>query len=363
MKRWPLAMMCAALCATSAWAGKTRNVILIIPDGVRWQEVFTGADPTLLNEEAGGSWESPQELRRKYWHDAPEERRRKLFPFLWDTVAKRGQIFGNRHKESVARVTNPHWFSYPGYNEMSTGVADPRIDSNSYGPNPNVSVFEWLNRKPDFAGKVEVFATWATFSDIFNGARSKLPIRSGAALVDARDTSERGVLLSELYRATTRLEGADPYDSFLHIVLSDHLRRHRPRVLFVGFGDTDIFQHLGRYDAFLEAAHSFDGFVAGLWRQLQSTPEYKDQTTLIISTDHGRGSGPREWRDHGAGNPGSDAIWIAVIGPDTPPLGERQGVDAVTQSQLAATVAAFVGEDYRAFNPDAAPPIRAVLSP
>ena len=343
---------CVTLCcASAAWAGKTRNVILVIADGVRWQEVFTGADPALLNEE----------LKKKYWDDDPTVRRRKLFPFLWETAATRGQIYGNQTKGSVAQVTNTMWFSYPGYNEMATGVADPRIDTNEFGPNPNVTVFEWLNTRPGFAGRVEVFATWATFADIFNGARSRLPIRSGATLVDANDKSARGALLSELYRTTTRLEGADPYDSFVHVVLRDHLRAHRPRVLFVGYGETDTFQHMGRYDAFLEAAHSFDGYLADLWQQLQSTPAYKDQTTLIVSTDHGRGSGPVEWRDHGVDQKGSDGIWIAVIGPDTPPLGERHEMAPVTQSQIAATIAALVGEDFRQFNPTAAPPLREVL--
>ncbi len=99
------------------------------------------------------------------------------------------------------------WFSYPGYNEMSTGVADPRIDSNEFGPNPIVSVFEWLNTRPAFAGKVDIFATWATFHDIFNGPRSKLPIRAGQTLVDANDRTPRGELMRELYRTTTRLPG------------------------------------------------------------------------------------------------------------------------------------------------------------
>ena len=359
-----LSMICVTLCCTSAaWAGKTRNVILVIADGVRWQEVFTGADPTLLNGEAGGSWESADELKKKYWDDNPDARRRKLFPFLWGTVATQGQIYGNQDKGSVAHVTNPHAFSYPGYNEMSTGVADPRIDSNEFGPNPNVTVFEWLNAKPAFAGKVGVFATWATFADIFNGARSKLPIRAGATLVDANDRSARGELLSELYRTTTRLEGADPFDSFVHVALRDHLRTHRPRVLFVGYGDTDTWQHMGRYDNFLETAHSFDAYMADLWRQLQSTQGYKDQTTLIISTDHGRGSGRTEWRDHGASNKGSDAIWVAVIGPDTRSLGERRDIPAVTQAQIAATIAALVGQDFQSFDPKAAPPIRDVLAP
>lgn len=345
-----LTLVFAGLFAAPAWAGKTRNVILVISDGVRWQEIFTGADAQLLNEDT----------RARYWHDDPELRRRKLFPFLWETVASQGQIFGNRNKGSVARVTNGMWFSYPGYNEMSTGVADPRIDSNEFGPNPNVSVFEWLNGKPAFNGKVEIFGTWAAFARIFNGGRSGMPIRAGATLVDAADQSPRGQLMNELYRTTTRLEGEDPYDSFLHVALRDRVRAKQPRVLFVGYGETDTFQHLGRYDAFLEAAHSFDAYVKELWQQVQSMPAYKDQTTLIISTDHGRGSGPTEWRDHGVKQAGSDAIWIAVMGPDTRAMGERRDVSPVMQAQIAATIASLLGEDFREFNPAAAAPLRDV---
>ncbi len=341
------------LCFVSAaCAGETRNVVLVIADGVRWQEVFTGADQTLLYGD---------ELKKKYWDEDPEVRRRKLFPFLWETVGTRGQIYGNQHKGSVARVTNTKWFSYPGYNEMASGVDDPRIDSNEYGPNPNVTVFEWLNTRPGFAGKVEIFGTWATFADIFNGARSRLPIRAGATLVDANDKSAAGLLLNELYQTTTRLGGTDPYDSFLHVVVRDHLRRHRPRVLFIGYGDTDSWQHMDRYDNFLETAHSFDAYLAELWRQVQAKAGFKDRTTLIVSTDHGRGSGPVEWREHGVEQKGSEDIWIAVIGPDTPPLGERRDAAVVTQAQIAATIAALVGEDFQAYKPNAAPPLREVL--
>jgi len=140
------------------------------------------------------------------------------------------------------------------------------------------------------------------------------------------------------------------------------LKTHRPRVLFVGYGDTDTWGHVGRYDALLETVHSFDGFVADLWKQLQSIPAYKDKTTLIISTDHGRGSGPVEWKDHGVEEKGSENIWIAVMGPDTPPLGERHNVAPVTQSQIAATIAAVVGQDFRAFKPAAAPSLLEALS-
>jgi len=135
--------------AHAAGAPHTRNVVLIVSDGVRWQEVFTGADPTLLNEEHGGIWDKEQDLRKEFWRDDPRERRKALFPFLWGTVALQGQIFGNQQLGSIARVTNGLAFSYPGYNEMLTGHADPHINSNEFGPNPNVSVFEWLNTLPD----------------------------------------------------------------------------------------------------------------------------------------------------------------------------------------------------------------------
>jgi hypothetical protein len=352
----------ALICLPSAFAGKTRNVILVISDGVRWQEIFTGADPLLLNEKEGGSWTPEAELRAKYWNDDPQVRRRMLFPFLWGTVAAHGQIFGNQLEGSVAHVENPMWFSYPGYNEMSTGVADPRIDSNDFGPNPNVSVFEWLNGMPEFAGKVDIFATWSEFHDIFNEKRSHLRVRSGSTLIDANDRSPQGRLLKELYDTTTRLESDDPLDSFLHIAVREHLKTHHPRVLFVGYGDTDSYGHMGRYDSLLDTAHSFDGFVADLWRQVQSIPAYKDKTTLIISTDHGRGSGPIEWKEHGVEEKGSENIWIAVLGPDTPAFGERRHAPTVTQSQIAATIAALLGKDYRAYKPQAAPSLLEALA-
>jgi len=364
-KPWIAALLClaglGALAPAAADAPKTRNVVLIVTDGLRWQEVFTGADPLLLNDKAGGSWTPVAELRQKYWSDDPNERRRLLLPFLWGTVAKQGQLLGNQQQGSRAEVTNGKWFSYPGYNEMASGAADARIDRNEFGPNPNQTVFEWLNGQPGFAGKVEIFGTWNTFHDIFNDARSHLPVRSGATLVDPADRSPRGRLLLELYRTTTRLEDPDPFDSFLYVTLAEHLKTHHPRVLFVGFGDTDNWAHAGRYDALLDTAHNVDYFIGRLWQQMQAIPEYRDRTTFIITTDHGRGGGLVEWKEHGIEEAGSGNIWLAVIGPDTAPLGERKNVATVTQAQIAATVAAFVGQDYRKAKPAAAAPIGELL--
>jgi len=84
-------------------------VVLIVSDGLRWQEIFTGADPTLLNEEHGGIWASEASLKQQFWDDDPKVRRRLLFPFLWDVVAKQGQIFGIKPRAALpgSRTVSP----------------------------------------------------------------------------------------------------------------------------------------------------------------------------------------------------------------------------------------------------------------
>jgi hypothetical protein len=340
---------------------KTRNVVLIISDGLRRQEIFTGADPTLLNEKHGGIWDKEADLRREFWRDDPNERRKVLFPFLWTMVAAHGQIFGNPAKDSVARVTNGLAFSYPGYNEMITGHADPRINSNEFGPNPNVSVFEWLNGLPELHGRVGVYGTWATFKDIFNVKRSNLPMLVGYDLPYSGELTPRQALLNRLYTSTTKLDDEAVYDAFMQVPLLESFAKSQPRVLFVGYGETDNWAHAGRYDLVLHSAHAFDQFVEELWNTLQALPAYKDQTTFIITTDHGRGGGLTQWKEHGVDEKGSEYIWIAVMGPDTAPLGERSHTAEVHQAQIAATVAAFLGKDYRAAAPQAAPPLSGVV--
>jgi len=348
--------------AAGVFAAETRNVVLIVSDGLRWQEIFTGADPTLLNEKTGGSWLSEADLRKRYWRDNTAERREALFPFLWGTVAKQGQLYGNQLQGSIAQVTNGKAYSYPGYNEMSVGFPNDAIDSNEFGPNPNATVFEWLNKFDEFRGRVAIYGTWSAYDDIFNKQRSHLVMQTGWTLPKKAHETPRDALLRELYDTTTRFDEEDAPNSLLQIPLLDYVKSAKPRVLFVGYGETDNWAHQGRYDLVLDSAHRFDFFVRQLWDAMQAIPQYRGHTTFIITTDHGRGSGPTEWKEHGVEEKGSENIWIALMGPDTAPRGERTHVGRVTQAQIAATVAAFVGKDYHRVVPKSAPPIDGVLS-
>src|SRR5437762_14194066 len=82
---------------------KTQNVFLIITDGFRWQEVFTGAEEQLMTKETGGV-KATNELRKAFWRDTAEARREALLPFFWSEIGRRGQIFGNQTKGSVVTV-------------------------------------------------------------------------------------------------------------------------------------------------------------------------------------------------------------------------------------------------------------------
>lgn len=341
---------------------KTENVVLITTDGLRWQEVFTGAEKELISKTPGGVADVPT-LESKYWRETPEERRAALLPFFWNTIAREGQLFGNLDKGSSSKITNTMKFSYPGYNEILTGFFDPRIDSNAKKPNENFTVLEWLHRKPAFDGKVAAYSAWDVTPYIINRERCQFPVMGGWEPLPEPNPNPRQQLLNELIADTTRPNSAEVIDSILYQAAREHLERHKPRVMYIGFLETDAWGHAGRYDNLLTSANAVDQYIQRIWELLQSIDQYRDKTTLIISTDHGRGTGPTDWKNHGKTIVGCEEMWMAFLGPDTPPLGERTNCDPVTQSQIAATLAAFLGEDYHAAEPRSGAVISDVLPP
>lgn len=106
-----------------------------------------------------------------------------------------------------------------------------------------------------------------------------------------------------------------------------------------------------------QSAGRIAALLADLWQTLQSTEPYRSPTTLFVTTDHGRGRTPADWAEHDAGIPGCQDIWIAVMGPDTPAIGEVRNTPGVTQGTVAATMLQHLDLDWREFNPDAATPV------
>lgn len=339
---------------------KTQRIIFVMTDGLRWQEVFNGADINLMNKENGGA-EDPGPLKKLYWRDDLSSRRQALMPFLWTTVNRQGQLYGNREFESDAYVLNGLNFSYPGYNETLTGFADERINSNDKVLNPNVTVLEWLNQKTAFHGKVAAFGAWDCFPFIFNAQRAGFLVNAGYDPLTTVPLTPRLELLNQLKSEEPPYLGEEPVDALTFQTALEYMKTRQPKVLYISLGETDEWAHQGNYSEYLGAAHRADAWLKVLWDAVNSLPAYRGSTTLIFSPDHGRGDAPLGWKDHGQKVPQSKYIWMAFLGPDTAALGERSHIAPVTQSQIAATIAALLGEDYNAAVPKAGAPIRDVL--
>ena len=75
------ALACITVPATAASPGttKTQNIIFVMTDGLRWQEVFGGAESVIMTKENGGVT-NPDALKKAYWRETAEDRRRILMP-------------------------------------------------------------------------------------------------------------------------------------------------------------------------------------------------------------------------------------------------------------------------------------------
>jgi hypothetical protein len=354
---FPLLALLTAVGAASAQPVSDPKVIVVTLDGMRWQEVFGGMDSALGFGAAGGAQDTAH-LRERFWKPTAAERRAALLPFFWREVAPRGQVFGDSLAGSVVRVTNGRRFSYPGYNELFSGAPDDRIDSNDKVPNPNVTVLEWLNGRDAFRGRIAAFGSWDVFPFIFNAERSGIPV---TALGPPFPGTSRAVeqLINDVAGDLPRLWSGAALDAPAIQAALETLRSRRPRVLVLLLGETDEWAHARRYDLYLDAARRADRAIERLWKTAQSLAEYRDRVSLLIATDHGRGRSD-DWTDHGRDVPAADRIWMAVMGPRTPALGVRAGVSG-TQAQVAATIAALLGEDWQSARPGVAPPLAGAI--
>jgi hypothetical protein len=351
MKRVTLLLVFSIGFLTIVAQHKTENVVIVTLDGMRWQEVFGGVDEVLMNDSVFNR--NRKGIQEKFWAATAAEKRNKLFPFLWTTIAAQGQIYGNRLYGNKLDNANPYWFSYPGYNEIFTGYPDTAINSNDKIPNPNENVLEFINKQKGYAGRVAAFTTWDVFPFILNSKRSGVYVNAD---VDTIRLNAPGLqLVNDMQLLTTRPIGVRP-DIFTYMAGREYLKAYQPKLLYIAFDETDDFAHAGLYDQYLASAHAEDAMIGDLWKTIQSMPQYCNKTTLIVTCDHGRGDAVKaSWKDHGSKIADAHELWLAVIGPDTPAAGEIKTVGQLYQQQIAATVAKLLGFSFTANHPVGAP--------
>jgi hypothetical protein len=336
------------------------NLILITLDGARTEEIFGGLDVAVLRStlsEKATLEDHP--IVERFNAGTPEERRERLMPFFWrELMARHGSIAGNPRLESSVTLTNNHRFSYPGYSEILLGEAhDEVIKSNDRVQNPYVTLLEELRthlRLP--ASRAAAFASWEVFNEIVEHTPGVLTVNAGYEAVDQPDQTARE--LSRLQFETPTPWNSVRHDAYTFGLAMAHLRSARPRLLYLALGETDDWAHDGRYDRVLETYARTDRYLAELWAWLQSQDDYRGRTHLLITTDHGRGRTPADWRNHGAKIDGAQHVWMAFVSPRVTRRGEWRDHPPLRTNQAAATMAAWMGLDWNALRPAAGRPIR-----
>ncbi len=346
----------ASLTAVTA-AQSQPAVILVTLDGARIEEVFGGLDTSIVASQLkDGQRLEDQPIYKRLWAATPEARREKLMPFFWGTLMKaHGSIAGNPATGSRVYVTNRHWFSYPGYSEILVGRAhDDVIKSNDPLRNPNQTVLQFLKASHGLnRDQVAAFTSWSIFSAIVESRQGDITVNAGYQTYESRTDEVRR--LSDLQFETPTPWNSVRHDAYTFRFAMDHLARHKPRVLYLALGETDDWAHDGRYDRVLETYTRTDQYLKQLWDWLQAQPEYRGRTHILITTDHGRGRTPADWRDHGAKVNGAGETWMAFVSPSMSQRGEWRAHQPLMASQVAATLIAWTGADPKKFAGAAGP--------
>jgi hypothetical protein len=329
------------------------NIFIITTDGFRWQEIFNGADPLIINNPA--FVKDTALLKDMYWDDDVNERRKMLMPFVWKTLLKKGSLYGNRNYENKVTMSNAYRFSYAGYNEILTGYADPAIITNSKKWNNNETLLEFLNKQPEYKNKVAAFTSWNLFEYILNKKQGTFYLNSGYQSISNDTLTATELLVNAVQTNAVDNTQHTRNDMLTFVSAKEYIQTRHPKVVFISLGETDEYAHGGHYDGYLQSAHLFDEYLAQLWYLVNNDPFYKNNTGFIITTDHGRGQKAASWIRHGLFTPGSSNAWLMTLGNLFEAKGEVKKKSEIFTEQLAKTITGLLGYQFNPAHPAADP--------
>jgi hypothetical protein len=344
-------LACVLALSTQAFSqiNTSPNIFIITTDGFRWQEIFNGADSIIINNPL--YVKDTALLKQLYWDTNVDERRKMLLPFVWKTLALQGAIYGNRNYANKVSVANPYRFSYAGYNEIFTGFADPAVIANKKKWNYNDNLLQFLNNQQEYKNNVAAFASWNLFNYIFNKRESNFYLNSGYENIDHDSLTNTEILANGVQQYGVDNLQVTRNDMLTFVTAKEYIQTKHPKVVYIGFGETDEYAHSGKYDDYLQSAHLFDEYLKELWYLVNRDPFYKNNTSFIITTDHGRGQKSNTWVRHDMFTKGSKDTWLMTLGNQFETKGEVKTTDEIFNEQLAQTIAHLLGYDFTADHP------------
>lgn len=288
------------------------RVVLVVIDGVRWQDVFQGVDPDL----AKTYMLPPKEVLGVS----------ELVPNLHRLATEDGLAFGAPGVGEAMFASGPNYVSQPGYIEMFSERRAFGCLSNDCPKTTEPTFVDAIAEST--SGSAAVITSW----EIIGRAAAVHPERLVVSTGQSRGENQAQLRVNahaarslEMGRIAAAWPGHGEYraDKYTREIALEYLEERRPRFLFVGLGDTDEYAHLGDYRGYLRALHEADATVGRILETLDRMGDDGRHTTVLVTTDHGR---ERGFVSHGGFAPESSRVWM-IAGGNVRPEG-RVALDA-----------------------------------
>jgi hypothetical protein len=305
--------------APSAEAAPAPRVVLVTIDGARWQDVFGGGDPALADDGLLGAWGDPINL----------------LPRLHGLAASGVAFGGDAEGCGNVRAHGTSNLSLPGYLEI-LGGRTTRCHWNGCGRTDLPSILDDADRGGIPSASI---ASWEVLERAASDGTSGVFVAAGARAWSPLPPPQ-GKLETMLASASRLGPSPGPSrtayrpDSATRAIALEYLRSATPRLLHVGLGDTDEWAHRGNYVGYLRALHEADAFVGEIIDALQEQGT-RDATTILVTTDHGRG---RDFREHGPSRPESGRVFLFAAGPRVAEPGTRCASRDIELPDVGATI-------------------------
>ena len=93
------------------------------------------------------------------------------------------------------------------------------------------------------------------FLDSFlNEQRNNLPVNSGYEMLEEDSTTDNDLI--NKVQENIAVKKHTRFDMLTYLSAKEYINTHHPKVVFLGFGETDESAHAGRYDAYFATGNN-----------------------------------------------------------------------------------------------------------
>ncbi|HXH76453.1 MAG TPA: sulfatase-like hydrolase/transferase [Bacteriovoracaceae bacterium] len=304
-----------------------QNVIFITWDGVRPEDFFSGRNDSSISTE-------PASFLGKFHKE----------------YAPQGIVLGDEASSSSMSVSNDSNISFPAYLSMMNGIYTDYCHLNQITPeclrNPIETLPERVLREKTLdKSKVAVFASWDRIKDAAESTKDSLVVSAGP--VEFHDPNFPGAhdeinrkMHENINEWHYKNGERDDASTFNHAMT--YIRNNQPKFIWIYLVETDDQAHGNNYPGYVRTINENEQKLEEVISTLSMMGEYGKNTSIVITTDHGRGQGPLGWMHHGNTHPASRKVWAFIKGPATKGLGNLKNTH-YSHLNLRPTMERFMG--------------------